>query len=574
MDTLLHLRAVPLFSGLTDADLALIEPLVKRTPYEVGAIVCRQGEIGEALYMVDSGELQTSHVDPRGVARDLDILKPNQFFGEIALLLGEPYPTTITARTEAHLLTLLRDDWNGLLNKQRDLCARLTHGMKPEIRTKFVQCRLPWLLRGEVPIVFTRKHWWALVRSLPMPVGLVLLLIVIAISAAALAPGSMVTVITWAVVLFLISLILVFVTLDWRNDWYIVTNRRVMHIERILLVRQERNEAPMEKIQNVEMRQPRYFHKIIGVSDIIIATASIHGAIVFSAVAHGAELRDTIFEQIQRTRAQHQYEEREQLKQKIRAHIHPSPVPPPAPGASPAAPKPKPARPPRRPLRQIVGDLFKLRVERNGTVTWRKHVFALFRQIGRPVAILLALLAILGLCLSGVLPSAWYSNLILVFSGTVVFGWMIWEWVDWGNDIYSVTQDRLMDLELNPLGVTKKSMAAPLIAITNVSVRQPSLLTMILNIGDVVIETAGATGQMTFFSVSQPRDVAREIMQHVDNTRARQLQIQREQQRTDMLQWFGAYHSILQEDQVAQPPAAPSATAPGTPSSTDSKTSA
>ncbi|MCI0478720.1 MAG: cyclic nucleotide-binding domain-containing protein, partial [Anaerolineales bacterium] len=74
MDTLQRLRAISLFSELSDADLALIEMLVKSVHYQVNSPVCRQGEIGDALYIIESGELQVSHVDARGVPRELDVL--------------------------------------------------------------------------------------------------------------------------------------------------------------------------------------------------------------------------------------------------------------------------------------------------------------------------------------------------------------------------------------------------------------------------------------------------------------------------------------------------------------------
>jgi uncharacterized membrane protein YdbT with pleckstrin-like domain len=324
-------------------------------------------------------------------------------------------------------------------------------------------------------------------------------------------------------------------------------------------VRQELIEAPIEKIQNVEMRQPRLLHKLIGVSDVVIATASIRGTIVFTAVANGVEIRDKVFEQIQRTRAQHEYEEREELKRRIQSQINPPPSPPDE--ATPAALDPAPVQSkqsPRRPARQLFGEMFKLRIESNGTITWRKHQFALIRQIWQPALAFLALVVIIVvLTLRGGIPSIVYIDLALGLAIFGTFGWMIWEWLDWQNDIYMVTRDRLIDLELNPLGVTKKSVAAPLVAITNVSYRQPNLWTLILNIGDVVIETAGATGQMVFISVAKPREIANEIMQHVENTRARQLQLQREQQRADLLQWFGAYHSILQDEKIVRPPNVP-----------------
>jgi len=565
MDTLLRLRQVPLFANLTDADLAFIEPLVKRERYDAGATVCRQGDVGDALYIVDSGELKVLNVDVRGVERTIDTKQPGQFFGEMALLLGEPSKITITVKTAAELLGIRREDFSRLLQEHGDLRARLLAGAKPEVKKRFTQWQFPWLMQGEVPILVKRKHWWALVKSLPLPVGVALGAMAIAATVTALSAEMLPIGVAWAIAIFVSVLVSLYVGIDWRNDLFIVTNRRVAHLERVLLVREERHEAQIEKMQNVQVLQPTLFAKVIDVSDVVISTAAVRGAIVFAAVANGAVVRDTIFEQMQRAQAQRIFEERERLKKEICSAIrHPT-----APYTSALAPLAysgggagsRGVRQPRRPLKQVVGEWFALRIERDGTVTWRKHVFALIQQVWRPVVILLVLLLLTLLSLIGTLPSSLYSYIILVVLMLGMFGWAVWEWVDWRNDIYMVTSDRLVDLERNPLGVIKKSVTAPLAAIQNVSYRQPNLLSLLLNIGDVVIETAGATGQLVFLSLSQPSRVANEILQHVENARERQ----RQQQRADFPEWFAAYHDFLKDEQAAK-----SAASPGPASPTDS----
>lgn len=550
MDTLLRLRQVSLFAGLTDADLALVELLVKRVRYAAGATVCRQGEVSDAFYIVDSGELQVLNVDARGVERIIDTLQPGQCFGETTLLLREPSKTTLRVTTEAELLAIPREDLNRLLNDHGDLRTRLLAGMSPETMRRFTRWQFPWLMPGEVSILVTRKHWWALLQGLAAPAGLTMVLVILALGVTALGMGMLPIVAAWALAFAVAVLASLYAGIDWRNDLYIVTNRRVVHLERVLLVRQERREAPIEKIQNVEVRQPTYFDKIIGMSDVVIATAAVGGTIVFATIPNGAGVRDRIFEQIQRAQALQMFEEHERLKQEIRVKLGriPAPVSPP-----PQTRRPEGGERIRRPAKQVSGGLFALRIERDGTVTWRKHWTALAKQVWRPLILLLALLVVLWLSLIGTLP----SFLPLLLSGLMVamLGWVVWEWVDWRNDIYMVSQTRLVNLERNPLGVIKKSVEAPLIAVTNVSYRQPNLLAVALNIGDVLIETAGATGQLIFISMYQPSQVANEILQYVENVRGRQRQAQREQQRADFLDWLHAYHSFLEEEGVAKPPA-------------------
>jgi hypothetical protein len=72
-------------------------------------------------------------------------------------------------------------------------------------------------------------------------------------------------------------------------------------------------------------------------------------------------------------------------------------------------------------------------------------------------------------------------------------------------------------------------------------------LYVFFRIGDVLIETAGQTGGLTFPWMSPPAQVANEILQYVERARDRQRQLQRAQQRADLFQWFGAYHDYLEE---------------------------
>ena len=573
MDTLLHLRAVPLFSGLTDTDLALVEPLVERVCYDVGAVVCRQGAVVDALYIVDGGELQVLNVDTRGVERPIDSIQPGQFFGEMALLLGEVQNTAVTVKTEAVLLIIHREDFKRLLKEHRDLSRRLRARLPLERTKRISQMQFPWLMPNEVAMLVTHKHWWALVRALPGLVELVFLLVCVAIIFTALSQASFLTIFAWAIAVLFAIVGSVYAVIDWHIDLYIITNRRVVHLERFLLLRTELQEAPIEQIQNVEVRQPTLFEKIIGMGDVVIATAARNGGIVFAQLANANEVCEKVFEQTQRTRALQKYEEREQLKKELRAKIRDT-SPLTTTTVTPATRQP--TRPSSRPLKSFISDLFAMRIERGGTITWRKHWTALGKQVWRPISFsLLSLLVMLMLNLSGILLSFPFLYLVLGALQFALFGWAVWEWVDWRNDIYMVTINRVVDVEKNPLGIIKKSVQAPLINITNVSYKQPNWLAVALNVGNVMIETAGgAGGQMIFLSMYQPGQVTNEILQRVENVREQPWKEQREQQHPSFLQWFGAYDSILQDEKVIPRPSIPPVTTPDAQSPPDLKPSA
>ena len=100
------MRRHPIFAPLAEAAL---EQLARRLEsVEVGpdTEVIHQGDHGECVYIVASGELAVD-VDGRPGAH----LGPGEVFGEIALLRDVPRTATVRAVTAGELLTLGRDDF-------------------------------------------------------------------------------------------------------------------------------------------------------------------------------------------------------------------------------------------------------------------------------------------------------------------------------------------------------------------------------------------------------------------------------------------------------------------------------
>lgn len=555
MDTLERLRSIPVFSKMSNAELAMLEPIVHRARYLTGAIVCQQGSVGSTLFIVDTGTIESRHVDSRNRERTLEFKRAGDFFGDAALLVGEPYKTTFIAVEDSNVLSIRREELHDLMLQYPNVRALLYAAAPAGISANLTQPQYNWLIEGELPILNIRKHWWAFVHELPRAIAVIFVALLIAILATAFAPNTFVLVAGWAIALFVVSLAIVALLIDWRNDVYLITNRRVVHLERVLLVREERREATIDKVQNVQISQPSFFQKVIGVSDVLITTAAVHGTIKFATVGNGSAIRDALFEQMQRQQAQKMFEARARLKDEIREQMErtekPVVIGPPT-AATPLAPS-STYQPPRRSLRQIIDDQFALRLEYAGTITFRKHWVALFLQAWKPTVTTLALLLFSILVLFDILPLPHTVDVVAAILMLLTTGWFIWEFIDWDNDIYVLTKDRIADVERNPLGVIQHSTEAPLSAIQNVSYRQPNILFVFFRIGEVLIETAGQTGGLTFPWMSPPAQVANEILQAVEKTRERQRQLQRAQQRSDMLQWLGAYNDYLKEDGKLRP---------------------
>ena len=98
-----HLRAVPLFQGLSDRGLASVAGLAAEVSFADGEAITREGDAGDAFYVVTDGHLDISQGD-RAIAE----LGPGEFLGEISLIDGRPRTATATARGPVEALCIRR----------------------------------------------------------------------------------------------------------------------------------------------------------------------------------------------------------------------------------------------------------------------------------------------------------------------------------------------------------------------------------------------------------------------------------------------------------------------------------
>lgn len=112
------LRSLDLFKDLRDRDLGpLVSALHSRT-YREGEQVFVEGDIGRALFILESGTIELTRRAPGGREETLYTLKPGDFFGEMALLESLPRSATATATERSHLHLLYRTKLEALLHAE------------------------------------------------------------------------------------------------------------------------------------------------------------------------------------------------------------------------------------------------------------------------------------------------------------------------------------------------------------------------------------------------------------------------------------------------------------------------
>jgi CRP/FNR family cyclic AMP-dependent transcriptional regulator len=80
------LQRISLFNGISRREFGhLFQSLVVRT-YAPGEILFYEGDVGRALYILESGRVELSRRTPIGDTLQIAILNPGDYFGEMSLL--------------------------------------------------------------------------------------------------------------------------------------------------------------------------------------------------------------------------------------------------------------------------------------------------------------------------------------------------------------------------------------------------------------------------------------------------------------------------------------------------------
>jgi len=85
-----------------------------------GATIFRQGDSGEEMFVVASGAVALS-IDSEGHRRQIAVLGPGEFFGELSLLSGAPRTATATAHEPTTLLVISRDVFRMMMQDDLDI---------------------------------------------------------------------------------------------------------------------------------------------------------------------------------------------------------------------------------------------------------------------------------------------------------------------------------------------------------------------------------------------------------------------------------------------------------------------
>jgi len=115
-DILHRLSRVELMVNLPPEEARRIISHVKKCTFPKGTVIFRQGDLGDALYLIESGRVRIhAHLTEHGEEVGVTTLGDGETFGEIALLTGIPRTATVEAEEDTVVWQIHRDDFDHIV---------------------------------------------------------------------------------------------------------------------------------------------------------------------------------------------------------------------------------------------------------------------------------------------------------------------------------------------------------------------------------------------------------------------------------------------------------------------------
>ncbi|MBI4371838.1 MAG: cyclic nucleotide-binding domain-containing protein [Elusimicrobia bacterium] len=119
------LRSLDIFHGIRERDIGRLVLALHSRTYHAGEVVFVEGDIGRALFILESGRVDLTRRGPDGAPALIYTLQPGEFFGEMALLESLPRSATATAAENSHLHLLYKNKLDTLLQAEPRIGAAI-----------------------------------------------------------------------------------------------------------------------------------------------------------------------------------------------------------------------------------------------------------------------------------------------------------------------------------------------------------------------------------------------------------------------------------------------------------------
>jgi hypothetical protein len=330
---------------------------------------------------------------------------------------------------------------------------------------------------------------------------------------------------------------------NWANDFYLITSKRMVWVERVSGFFESRQEAPLGTLISVGISTSQ-LGSILGYSDVIVRT--YYGDVRFERVAHAKTIGKLVESFWSRSKDVDLELDAKEIRRVLKEKF----------GKSPDEVTAKELEEEygienELPSKEVnfvnwlFSDFLKVRFDAGGTITYRKHWFVLFRKAFFSLLGILLFAAFIIAVITRNITSLNYGTALTLggFGLLAAFAVLIYQYVDWRNDVFQLSPTQLVDLDRKPFGRESRRTAS-LDNILSIEYERRGIIQMLLNYGTVYI-TVGNT-QLSFNDVHQPSKVQQDIFSQIGKFEKEKTDRHSDQERERSAQWFKVFQEESQ----------------------------
>lgn len=130
------IKSISLFEKLEDSDIEKLVSVVQKGSIPSGTEFFKEGDIGDAFYVLTSGEVEVSKEinGKKTVLTKIKSSDENNFFGEMALVEDLPRNATITSTTDCEILQIEKKNFDMLLRINSFVALRIMTALTKRLR--------------------------------------------------------------------------------------------------------------------------------------------------------------------------------------------------------------------------------------------------------------------------------------------------------------------------------------------------------------------------------------------------------------------------------------------------------
>ncbi len=120
------IESVEIFAPLSADEKQTVARSTIKSVYAPGELILRRGDPGDSMFVIYRGSVEVRLPSRDGNAQQVAELKPGGFFGEMALLTGEPRNADVITVTEVETLEIRKSVLQQLLDNNSELAVALS----------------------------------------------------------------------------------------------------------------------------------------------------------------------------------------------------------------------------------------------------------------------------------------------------------------------------------------------------------------------------------------------------------------------------------------------------------------